>query len=96
MIAEPLTWKHLLQVVLIAATIALIVWYRERMHPWFIVAMGLVTFDSVFATVSETLRLDPVLPWWLEIVPIIVNIAAVVIFASLWYYNGDVNREAPS
>ncbi|EMA56292.1 hypothetical protein [Halococcus thailandensis] len=96
MIVEPLGWKHLLQAVLIAATIVIIVWYREKMHPWFIVAMGLMMFGSALSTVFTTLHPDPVLTWWLEMVPLVLYLAAVVIAISLWYHNRGVNQESPS
>ena len=96
MVVEPLSWKHFLQVVLIAVTVAIVVWYREKMHPWFIVAMGLMMLGSALSTVTETFRLNPELHWWLEIVPLVLYAAALALSISLWNHNGNVNQETPS
>jgi Ca2+/Na+ antiporter len=96
MVVEPLSWKHFLQAVLIAVTVAILVWHREKMHPRFIAAMGLMMLGSILSTVTAIFRLDPELPWWLEIVPLVLYVAALVLFISLWYHNEGVNQETPS
>lgn len=96
MITEPLTWKHLLQVVLIAAMIALIVWNHEKMHPWSIVGIGCLTLGSTLSAIFEILHLEPVVPWWLDITPLILYLTSVAIFLTLLYHDQDANQRASS
>jgi uncharacterized membrane protein len=96
MIAESLSWKHLLQVVLIAATIALIVWNHEKMHPWSIVGIGCLMLGSALSALFEILHLESEVSWWLDIAPLILYLAALAIFLTLLYHDQDANQEASS
>lgn len=95
-VVEPLSWKHFLQVVLIAATVAILVWKREKLHPQFIIAMALLMLGSALGTITATVRLGPEIAWLLEVGLLLLYAAALVMFIFLWYHNRDAKQETPS
>jgi hypothetical protein len=82
---EPLSWKHLLQAVLMVVTIAILVWQRKKLHPRTIVAIALMMLGSALGTIIATVRLGSELTWWLEMGPLLLYATAVVLLISLWY-----------
>jgi hypothetical protein len=95
-VVEPLNWKHLLQAVMIAVTIGLLVWQRKKLHPRFITGMALMMLGIALTTVTETVHFGAELVWWLDIGPLVLYAAGLVIFASMWYHGQSAKQETAS
>ena len=95
-VVEPLTWKHLLLVVMMAVTVAILAWQRKKLHPRTIIAIGLMLLGSALGAIIATVRLGSELTWWLELGPLLLYAAAVVLLVSLWYRRKSTDQETPS
>ena len=95
-VVEPLTLKHLLLVVMVAATVAILAWHRKKLHPWFITGMALTMLGLALTAVTATVRFGSEPVWWLDIGPLVLYAAGLAMFASMWYHGQSAKQEEPS
>jgi uncharacterized membrane protein YfcA len=95
-VVEPLTWKHLLLVTMMAVTVAILAWQRKKLHPRTIVAITLMQLGAALGAIVATVRLGSELTWWLEMGPLLLYATAVVLLISLWYRRESADQETPS